>query len=69
MTKEFVGKETGEDQGASRGERGLRNQRNVEARTVGMTASGADRVVAYEVKARCPRLEGHVPWFLAIEVV
>jgi len=41
----------------------------VEARTVGMTTSGADRVVAYEAKTHCPRLEGLVPWFLAIEAV
>jgi hypothetical protein len=35
---------------------------SVQARTVGMTASGADRVVANKAQTYCPRLERLVPW-------
>ena len=35
-----------------------------QAQAVGITAPGADRVVADKAQAYCPRLEGLVPWFL-----
>ena len=35
---------------------------SVQAPTVGMTASGADRVVADKAQTYCPRLERLVPW-------
>jgi hypothetical protein len=36
---------------------------SVQAGTVGLTALGVDRVVAYKAQTYCLRLEGLVPWF------
>jgi hypothetical protein len=36
---------------------------SVQARAVGITARGADRVVADKAQTHCPRLEGLVPGF------
>jgi hypothetical protein len=37
---------------------------SVQARAVGITALGVDRVVADKPQTYCPRLEGLVPWVL-----
>jgi hypothetical protein len=38
-------------------------EQTVQARTVGITELGADRVVADKAQAYWPRLEGLAPWF------
>jgi len=38
---------------------------SVQARAVGITAPGVDRVVADKAQTYCPRLEGLVSWFLS----
>lgn len=42
---------------------GIRLNKSLEARTVGATTPGADRVAAYEAKTPCPRSQGLAPRF------
>jgi hypothetical protein len=42
---------------------------SVQARTVGITALGVERVVADKAQTHCPRLEGLAPWVSRTQVV
>jgi hypothetical protein len=65
LTKKVLVSRHATNQGASHGKRGARErEETVQARTVGITDLGADRVVADKAQTYWPRLEGLAPWFL-----
>jgi hypothetical protein len=63
-TKEFMVNRHMRTKGRVVESAGTERKRSVQARAVGITASGVDRVVADKAQTYCARLEGLVPWFL-----
>jgi hypothetical protein len=49
--------------------RAREREETVQARTVGITDPGAERVVVDKAQTYWPRLEGLAPWFLRTRIV
>ena len=71
ITKEFIGYlgDMPQPRGESWKARAREGEETVQARTVGITDLGAERVVAGKAQTYWPRLEGLAPWFLRTRIV